>query len=75
MIYHYYLKGIVEGAKHLSMKIDDYDVVPVDPLFIDEIDADNGDLNEHKWDGLHSKWITKSQAIQTGCYREHMGTS
>ena len=64
VIYHYYLKGIVEGAKHLSLKIDDYDVVPVDPLFIDEIDANNGDLNEHKWDGLHPKWITKSQAIQ-----------
>ena len=64
VIYYYYLKGIVEGAERLSLKIDDYDVAPVDPLFIDEIDADNGDLNEHNWDGLRPKWITKSQAIQ-----------
>ena len=64
VIYYYYLKGIVEGAKPLSLKIDDCDVTPVDPLFIDEIDADNGDLNEHNWDGLHPKWITKLQAIQ-----------
>ena len=64
VIYYYYLKGMVEGSERLSLKIDDYDVVPVDPLFIDEIDADNGDLNEHNWDGLNPKWITRSQAIQ-----------
>ena len=64
VIYYYYLKGMVEGSKRLSLKIDDYDVVPVDPLFIDEIDTDNGDLDEHYWDGLDPKWITRSQAIQ-----------
>ena len=64
VIYYYYLKGMVAGSKCLSLKIDDYDVVPVDPLFIDEIDTDDGDLNEHKWDGLTPKWITRSQAIQ-----------
>ena len=64
VIYHYYLKGIVEGSERLSLKIDDYDVAPVDPLFIDEIDDDNGDLDEHHWDGLNPKWITRSQAIQ-----------
>ena len=64
VIYYYYLKGMVDGVKRLALKIDDSDVLPVDPLFIDEIDADNGDLNEHNWDGLNPKWITKSQAIQ-----------
>ena len=59
VIYYYYLKGTVEGAERLSMKIDDYDVAPVDPLFVDEIDADKADLNEHDWDGLNPKWITK----------------
>ena len=64
VIYYYYLKGITEGPERLSLKIDDDDVAPVDPLFVDQIDTDNADLNEHTWDGLHPKWITKSQAIQ-----------
>ena len=64
VIYYYYLKGLVEGSEPLSLKIDDYDVAPVDPLFIEEIDTDNGDLDEHHWDGLNPKWITRSQAIQ-----------
>ena len=64
VIYYYYLKGLAEGSKRLSLKIDDHDVVSVDPLFIDEIPAKNGDLNEHTWDGLHPKWITKSQRFQ-----------
>ena len=64
VIYYYYLRGMVDGVKRLSLKIDDSDVLPVDPLFIDEIDTDNGDLDEHHWDGLNPKWITRSQAIQ-----------
>ena len=64
VIYYYYLKGMVEGFERLSLKIDDYHVAPVDPLFTNEIDTDNGDLDEHYWDGLHPKWITRSQAIQ-----------
>ncbi len=64
VIYYYYLRGMVDEVKRLSLKIDDSNVLPVDPLFIDEIDADNGDLNEHNWDGLNPKWITQPQAIQ-----------
>ena len=64
VIYYYYLKGMVDGVKCLSLKIDDSDVLPMDPLFIDEIDADNSNLNEHNWDGLNPKWITQPQAIQ-----------
>lgn len=64
IIYYYYLKGIAEGSEPLSLKIDDYNVKPVDPLFVDEIDEADGDLNENTWDGLHPKWITKPQCIQ-----------
>lgn len=64
VIYYYYLKGVAEGAEHLSLKIDDDDVAPVDPLFVDEIDLEEPDLDEYKWDGLQTKWVTKSQAIQ-----------
>ena len=63
VIYYYYLKGIVEGSELLSLKIDDHDIVPVDPLFVDEIDTDDPDLNEKTWDGLSPKWITKPQRI------------
>ena len=64
IIYYYYLKGIAEGSKRLSLKIDDHSVTPVDPLFVDEIDNADGDLNENTWEGLHPKWITKPQSIQ-----------
>ena len=64
VIYYCYLKGMAEGSERLSLKIDDYHITPVDPLFVDEINADNPDLNEHNWDGLNPKWITKPQAIQ-----------
>ena len=64
VIYYYYLKGLAEGFEPLSLKIDDTDVIPADPLFVSEIDEDDPDLNEHTWDGLHPKWITKSQSFQ-----------
>ena len=64
IIYYYYLKGTAEGSERLALKIDGDDVVPVDPLFEDEIDAEDADLNENTWDGLHPKWITKPQQIQ-----------
>lgn len=64
VIYYYYLKGLAEGSKRLSLRIADQDIRPVDPLFIDEIDTKDGDLKEHVWDGLRPKWITKSQSFQ-----------
>lgn len=63
VIYYYFLKGLAEGSERLSLKIDEHDVVPVDPLFVDEI-SDDADLDEHAWDGLSPKWITKPQRIQ-----------
>lgn len=64
IIYYYYLKGIAEGSECLSLKIDGDNIKPVDPLFIDEIDDADADLNENTWNGLHPKWITKPQHIQ-----------
>ena len=64
VIYYYYLKGLADGSEQLSLIIDDDDITAVDPLFEDKIDSNDPDLNEHKWDGLCPKWITKSQAIQ-----------
>ena len=64
VIYYYYLKGIADGAKSLSLKIDEHDVTAVDPLFVDEIGADEPDLNENTWEGLSPKWITEPQYIQ-----------
>lgn len=64
VIYYYYLTGQAAGFERLSLKIDDVDVAAVDPLFVSEIDTEDGDLDEHKWDGLHPKWITKSQSFQ-----------
>ena len=64
VIYYYYLKGIADGSEQLSLTVDDDDITAVDPLFEDEIDSNDSDLNEHTWDGLRTKWITNSQAIQ-----------
>lgn len=64
IIYYYYLKGIADRSENLSLKIDDHNVAPVDPLFVDEIDDADPDLNENTWDGLSSKWITRPQRIQ-----------
>ena len=64
VIYYYYLEGLAEGSERLSLKIDNHDVNAVDPLFVGEIGPDDADLNEHTWDGLHPKWITKTQSIQ-----------
>ena len=64
VIYYYYLEGLAEGSERLSLKIDNHDVDAVDPLFIGEVGPDDADLNEHTWDGLHPKWITKTQSIQ-----------
>ena len=64
VIYYYFLKGMAEGSQQLSLKIDGDDVLPVDPLFQDEINTEDADLNENTWNGLSTKWITKPQRIQ-----------
>lgn len=63
VIYYYFLKGLAEGSERLSLKIDEHEVAPVDPLFVDEI-SDDADLDERAWKGLSPKWITKPQRIQ-----------
>lgn len=64
VIYYYFLKGLAEGSERLSLKIDEHEVAPVDPLFVNEIAGNDGDLNEHTWDGLSPKWIARPQRIQ-----------
>lgn len=64
IIYYYYLTGIAEGSEALSLKIDDDYVAPIDPLFVDEIDNEDANLDENTWDGLSPKWITEPQCIQ-----------
>ena len=64
VIYYYYLKGLADGFESLLLTIDGEDVSPIDPLFINEIDSNDGDLNENKWDGLRPKWITRPRIIQ-----------
>ena len=64
VIYYYYLTGLADGSEQLSLTVDDDGITAVDPLFEDEIDSNAPDLNEHTWNGLRPKWITKSQSIQ-----------
>lgn len=64
IIYYYYLTGSAEGSEPLSLKIDDDYITPIDPLFVDEINDEDADLDENTWDGLSPKWITKPQRIQ-----------
>ena len=64
VIYYYYLEGAAEGSERLSLKIDEHEVKSVDPLFVTEIAGADDKLNEHTWDGLSPKWITKPQSIQ-----------
>ena len=68
VIYYYFLKGLAEGSERLSLKITNrdavHDVSPLDPLFEAQIDPEDADLDEHTWDGLNPKWITRPQPIQ-----------
>ena len=64
VIYYYYLEGLAEGSERLSLKIDENEVKSVDPLFVNEIAGPDDKLNEHTWNGLRPKWITKPQRIQ-----------
>jgi hypothetical protein len=64
VIYYYYLQGLVEHVAALALKVNGKPVMPLDPLFVGEIDKDEGDLNENTWDGLAPKWIQRPQKIQ-----------
>jgi hypothetical protein len=64
VIYAYYLEGKVPHADKLTLTVNGEPVQPLDPLFVGEIDAQTGDLNENSWDGLAPKWIQRPQTIQ-----------
>ena len=64
VIYHFYLAGCITDRKPLTISIDSEPVAHFDPLFIDEIDKENPNLDEKAWVGTSVKWITKPQTIQ-----------
>jgi len=71
VIFHYYLLGISPASHKIAMSLtqrvgggdETAQIEPFDPLFTEEADA-NGDLDEHDWDGLSTRWITREQPIQ-----------
>ena len=71
VVYYYYMKGKVPEAPPLSICIEGNEIGAVDPLFVDEIDPGNGNLDETTWDGCSVKWITKPFPIdidiESGC--------
>ena len=64
VIYFYFLRGLAEDSQQLTLEIDGDKILPVDPLFVDEIGTEDADLDEDNWNGLSPKWITKPQRIQ-----------
>lgn len=56
VIYYYFLK------EHLKIFLSGESIVAVDPLFTDEAD-ENGNLNEHDWDGKTVTWVEKQTPI------------
>ncbi|MGH7173456.1 MAG: ATP-binding protein [Gemmataceae bacterium] len=64
VIYHYYLQGRVPHAGKLAFTVNGEPVNTLDPLFVQEIDSNSGNLNENTWDGLETKWIQQPQKIQ-----------
>jgi hypothetical protein len=58
IIYYYFLTG--DDA--IEMRLDDQQVEPFDPLFADEAN-ENGDLDEHHWDGESVQWLSKRQEL------------
>jgi len=70
IVYYYYITG-QSGATKRTFTVNGEIVEPYDPLFTDEIDDEDGNLDELNWDGLSPKWITRQQDIQldtnSGC--------
>lgn len=60
VIYYYFLSGFFKDKEPLSIKIGDFSVTAIDPLFTAEA-ADN--LDENNWDGKSVKWIEKPKTI------------
>ena len=58
VVYYYFL-----AKKGLKILLNEKEIVPVDPLFIDEIDQHDGELDDHHWDGQSVKWIQKPVAF------------
>jgi hypothetical protein len=57
VIYFYFIK-----EKGIKIKIGDYEVKGIDPLFVQEAEQ-NGNLDENNWEGTEVKWIEKKKTI------------
>lgn len=68
VIYYYYLAGKTPAPRKVSITLEHsgskIPIMPLDPLFVDEIDADNPNLNETNWDGVSVKWLTQTAPVQ-----------
>jgi len=64
VVYYYYLNGKINERAPLNFYLDGNKVTGIDPLFISEIDNEEGNLEESSWDGCSVRWISKPINIQ-----------
>ncbi len=57
VIYYYFIKD-----DNVNIFINDQHTPPYDVLFVDEAN-ENGNLNEHEWEGKNVQWIQKQKEI------------
>lgn len=57
VIYFYFIR-----ESGLDIYIDDEKIAPFDVLFVEEAEQ-NGNLNEHEWDGKTVRWIEKPHSV------------
>jgi Histidine kinase-, DNA gyrase B-, and HSP90-like ATPase len=58
VIYYYFLH-----ENNLEIELFGDKIKPIDPLFIDEANAQTGNLDEHSWDGRSVRWIEKRKEV------------
>jgi len=64
VVYYYHLSGKVQDKEAISFYLEGNLVPPIDPLFLDEINEADGNLNESTWDGCSVRWIQRPIKIQ-----------
>jgi len=68
IIYYYYLAGKSPAPRKVSISLEHSGnttkILPFDPLFVDEINSDDPNLNETNWDGVSVKWLTQTVPVQ-----------
>lgn len=64
IVFYYYLAGLVPGRSAISLIVDEEEVQGFDPLACEDIDEQDGNLDDTSWNGTSVKWITKPSTIQ-----------